>query len=139
MCGESTTVRQSSWAPIVGQKRLSSAFSGDTLLNHSRSKLDHLAQGWNWEGNDIKMSATSTIGGAKKGENVDRRRGYSDMLSSESIMPTKQLTPTMAKKRGSARDHDSVRYTYGHRSLCPNSKTRTSKSSWSSLEIEVLG
>ena len=78
MCGESRTVRQSSWAPIVGQKRLNSAFSGDTLWNHSRRKLDHWAQGWNSEGNDIKTSAMSAIGGAKKGESGDRRRGISE-------------------------------------------------------------
>ena len=100
MCGESTTVRQSSWAPIVGQKRLSSAFSGDTLWYHSRRKFDQRAQVWNSEGKDIKTSARSAIGGAKKGESGDRRRGYSELFSSESKMPTKQFTPTIAKKRG---------------------------------------
>lgn len=137
MCGERTMVKQRSWAPIVGQKRLSSAFSGDTLWNHSRRTLDHCAQEWNSEGNDIKTSATSAIGGAKKGVIGDRRRGYSELLSSESRMPTKQLTPTIARQGGSARDISSNGNTYGHQSLYPNSTTRTSRSPWSSLESEV--
>ena len=137
MCGDSTTVRQSSWAPIVGQKRLSSAFWGDTLLNHSRRILDHRAQEWNWEGNDIKMRAISTIGGAKKGDSGDRRRGYSELFSSESIMPVKQLAPTIAEKSGLAKNVDLSRHTYGHQSLYPSSTTRTSRGSWSLLEIEV--
>ena len=97
----------------MGQKRLSSAFSGDNLWNHSRRKLDHGAQEWNSEGNDIKMSAMSAIGGAKKGERGDRRRGYSESFSSESMMPTKQLTPTIAKKKCSAGDAYSGAHTYG--------------------------
>lgn len=46
----------------------------------------------------------STIGGAKKGDSGDKRRGYSELFSSESIMPAKQLTPTIAEKRESVRD-----------------------------------
>ena len=88
----------SSWAPIVGQKRLNSAFAGDTLLNHSRRSLHHGAQVWNSEGNDMRTSDAMTMGGAKRGENWESARGISEWLSSASIIPTKISGQTIAGK-----------------------------------------
>ena len=89
-------MRIKSWAPMVGQKRLSSAFWGATFWNHWRRILHQGAQVWNSEGKDIRTKEMSTMGGAKRGENCERERGMSECWSSASMIPMKMSGQTIA-------------------------------------------